>query len=90
MKVLPRSAMHYCEECDNYDEHCKVCDDCERVYWCDRCYLVLEKESCILPVCEICQRRYDRAMDKYDRSVDNEYLGDREGDYDVYDNREDT
>ena len=29
-------------------------------------------------------------MDEYDKSVDKEYLGDREGDYDVYDNREDN
>ena len=90
MPVLSRPVMHYCEECDNYDEHFNVCDECERVYWCDRCYFKLEKESPTLPVCEKCQRRYDRAMDRYDSSVDKEYLGDREGDYDVYDNREDN
>lgn len=81
--------MHYCEECDNYDDHTYICDDCERVYWCNRCYFILEKRSPTPPVCEKCQRRYDRAMGEYGRSTDKEYLGDREGDYDVYDNRED-
>ena len=81
----------YCKECDcelntNYDES-EICQDCGKVYYCTNCAKMAKKYEPYILMCQNCEESYNDSMRDYDESAEREAIGDREGGYDQYDNR---
>lgn len=79
----------YCNECDkeidvDYDES-EMCSDCGQVHFCTVCSESLKKDQPYILMCQNCKEAYNDSMQDYD--AEREAIGDREGGYDQYDNR---
>tara|TARA_B100000886_G_scaffold288588_1_gene213516 strand:+ start:390 stop:656 length:267 start_codon:yes stop_codon:yes gene_type:complete len=81
----------YCDECNkeidaDYDEIME-CSDCKEVIFCMNCAEKLQKYPPYVLMCQNCEMDYNDSMDDYDESAEREAIGDRDGGYDQYDNR---
>jgi|SaaInlStandDraft_1057018.scaffolds.fasta_scaffold187311_2 hypothetical protein len=81
----------YCFECSkeintDYVES-EECSDCKEVIFCMDCANILQKDPPYVLMCQNCEMDYNDSMNDYDESSEREAIGDREGDYDQYDNR---
>ena len=81
----------YCFECSeeinpDYDET-EECSDCKEVIFCISCANTLQKDPPFVLMCQNCEMDYNDSMDDYDESAEREAIGDRDGGYDQYDNR---
>ena len=80
-----------CDECgrmldlevDDYES----CSDCKEIIFCMNCAETLQKDPPYVLMCQNCEMDYNDSMDDYDESAEREAIGDRDGDYDQYDNR---
>jgi len=83
-------SVKYCDECrDELDlelEDCERCWGCE-VHYCETCAASLKKDPPFILMCQKCELEYGDAMNDYDESAEREAIGDRDGGYDQYDNR---
>ena len=68
-----------------YSAQCTMCDE---EFFCKRCETEHTAVGALLE-CEKCHRDLTEHFDQYDESVEREQLGNREGDRDIYDNRDD-
>lgn len=81
----------YCFECSkeidlDYDET-EECTDCKETIFCMNCANTLQKDPPFVLMCQNCEMDYNDSMNDYDESSEREAIGDREGGYDQYDNR---
>ena len=81
----------YCFACSkeidpDYDES-EECSDCKEVIFCMNCANTLQKDPPYVLMCQNCEMDYNDSMDDYDESAEREAIGDRDGGYDQYDNR---
>ena len=51
------------------------------------CANTLQKDPPFVLMCQNCEMDYNDSMNDYDESSEREAIGDREGGYDQYDNR---
>lgn len=81
----------YCNECskdiDLDNDERKICFDCKTVYFCTSCAESLQKNPPYILMCQNCEMDYNDSMNDYEESTEREAIGDREGGYDQYDNR---
>ena len=64
------------------------CTMCDEAFFCEKCEREYTAFGRLLE-CDKCSRDLGDNLDQYDESVEREQIGYREGDRDLYDNRDD-
>ena len=84
----------YCLCCDCgikiEDEEPACCTICSEKYFCEKCARKYTEFSDTLECNQCSFEMEEHFADNYDESVEQEHLGYREGDRDIYDTRDDT